>query len=206
MKKSLRWFTLIEIMVSLTISWLIILWISYFITELNNKIISSNKKSDLYLAMNDFVDKSWIKRNLYSKALLFDLNPNYNALMLNNSNEDWWLLIWVVNNNATSSWYLRLDPLPNYDIYDNKVLWIKTLNKIQIGEILADSWSIYNMEFFDDNVFSRIYTKRLQFILYNSWNIVEMKWTFTDSFLPNYVWKNILETPSLPNYEFTLNF
>jgi prepilin-type N-terminal cleavage/methylation domain-containing protein len=201
-----RGFTVLEIVIAISISTMVMLWLSFFISEINSKIISSQNKWNIYTSINDFIDKVWVKKNLYWSSTILTQNQNYNTLLLTNTLSNWWILIWVVNNNKISPYYMKLDPVWNYSTYDNKVLWVRQLTQNQITEIKTNSWSIYNIEFFEDNLFPNLQVKSFNLIDYNLWSIVEMNITFYESFLQGYWWKNLENVPEIRNYDITLNF
>ena len=201
-----RGFTVLEIVIAMTISVMIMLWLSFFISEINSKIISSQNKWNIYTGINDFIDKVGVKKNLYWSSTILDQNQNYNALLMTNSSLNGGILIGVVNNNKNSPNYLKLDPIWNYHIYDNKVLGIRQLTQSQISEILANSGSIYNIAFFEDNLFPNLFVKSFNLLGYNSGAIVETKLTFYESLAPGYLWKKLGELPEITNYDITLNF
>ncbi|EKD66156.1 MAG: hypothetical protein ACD_49C00061G0003 [uncultured bacterium (gcode 4)] len=199
-------FTVVEMVIAMTIWSMIMLWISYFIGEINSKIISSQNKGNLYTWVNDFIDKIWVKKNLYWSSAILTQNQNYNALLMTNKEQNGGILIWVVNNSKTSPNYLKLDPIWNYGIYENKVLGIRQLTQNQVWDIMTNSWNIYNIEFFEDNLFPSLFVKSFNLIWYNSWAIVEAKITFYESFLSGYLWKELDKVPENKIYDITLNF
>lgn len=201
-----RGFTVLEIVIAMTISVMVMLWLSFFISEINSKIISSQNKWNIYTGINDFIDKVGVKKNLYWSSTILDQNQNYNALLMTNNSLNGGILIWVVNNNKSSPDYLKLDPIWNYHIYDNKVLAIRQLTQSQISEILANSGSIYGIEFFEDNLFPNLFVKSFNLIGFNSGAIVETKITFYESLAQGYLWKELEELPEIKNYDITLNF
>lgn len=197
---------MLEIVIAMSISVMVMLWLSFFISEINSKIISSQNKWNIYTGINDFIDKVGVKKNLYWSSTILDQNQNYNALLITNNTLNGGILIGVVNNNKSSSNYLKLDPIWNYHIYDNKVLGIRQLTQSQISEILANSGSIYNIEFFEDNLFPNLFVKSFNLVGYNSGAIVETKITFYESLASGYLWKELESVPEIRNYDITLNF
>ncbi|MCK9272269.1 prepilin-type N-terminal cleavage/methylation domain-containing protein [Candidatus Gracilibacteria bacterium] len=201
-----RGFTVLEIVIAISISTMVMLGLSFFISEINSKIISSQNKGNIYTSINDFIDKVGVKKNLYGSSTILTQNQNYNTLLLTNTLSNGGILIGVVNNNKISPYYMKLDPVGNYSTYDNKVLGVRQLTQNQITEIKTNSGSIYNIEFFEDNLFPNLQVKSFNLIDYNLGSIVEMNITFYESFLQGYGGKNLENVPEIRNYDITLNF
>lgn len=201
-----KWFTIMEVVIAISISTLIIIWLSFFIWEINYKIISSQKKWNIYIEINDFIDKMWVKKNLYWSSSIFTQNQNYNALLMTNLLQNSWILIWVVNFDYNSPYYLKLDPDSNKNIYNKKVLAMKQLTESQVSQIITNSWSIFSINFFEDNLYPNLLTKSFNLSDYNSWSIIEMKISFYENYLNGYLWKNLSEIPEIKYYDITLNF
>lgn len=197
-----KWFTILEIVIAMTISLVVILIISYFIGEINAKISSSQNKSKIYVWISDLVEKINSKKNIYpNSTILTSQTGSYNTLLLTNTSKNWGLLIWVVN---LSSW--TLDSVSDYNTYDHKVIWMKELNGFQMNQIIANTWSIYNIDFYDDNVFPDLNMKSLSLTPYNSWAITEAMFTFYEDYLPWYKWKAINTLQDIQTYDLTLDF
>lgn len=69
----------------------------------------------------------------------------------------------------------RLDPIVNKDIYGRKVIAYQKLTGSQITSILADTGSVYGMDFADDGLFKDLTVTDFSIIPYNAGSIFEYK-------------------------------
>lgn len=200
--KKNKWFTILEMVIAISISLVVILIISYLIEEIENKITSSQDKSKIYIWINDLIEKVNSKKNLYSIPKILESDTwSYNVLLLTNKLKSSWLLMWVVDKDS-----LKLDSTWSYNVYWNKVLAIKLINKFQLDSINSDTWSIYSFDFHEDELFPDLSMKSLNLATFNSWSIIEANFSFFENYDSQYKWKPISETPFIQNYDLTLDF
>lgn len=191
-----KWFTIIELIISIAISALIISWLSYFTLKLNTSILSSQNKTLLYANIVEFMETLKNKRNIYlSWTVLIDTNEWewFDVLLFTNKKQNKWILIWVVNVNS-----MKLDN--NYFVYSNKVLWIKFVTNTQITNILNNTWTSYNLKFSEYDIYNNLQIQNFQIIKYNSWKILEANMQFEEAYNYWYSWFNIKNIPKKEDF------
>ncbi|MDD2487255.1 MAG: prepilin-type N-terminal cleavage/methylation domain-containing protein [Candidatus Gracilibacteria bacterium] len=195
-------FTIIEIVIAITISLFVMVIIAYFISEINNKIGSSQNKSKIYIGINDLINKINSKKNLYSSsAILVSQSGSYNVLLMTNNIKSKGLLIGVVDVET-----MKLDPISNYSKYGNKILALKDINKAQLDLIETSSGNAYNVEFYEDNVFPDLNMSSFSLAPFNSGAIIEANLSFFESYLPSYKGTDVNRLPKNQIYDLTLDF
>lgn len=83
------------------------------------------------------------------------------------------VLIGVVAQGAGST--SRLDPVSNKDIYGRKVIAYQKITGSQITSILADTGSVYSIDFADDGLFKDLTVTDFSVVPYNAGSIFEYK-------------------------------
>lgn len=169
------WFTLIEIIVAMTIWTIVIVWIVFFIWKMNEDISMAKAKTMAYLDTVSLINKINQSRLIYKKNLIVNDSVNWNdIILLYSSWSEWWLLMWVVDATKDSENYLKLDPDDNFDIYWKKLLWIRKITETQTLDLISNTWSVFGISFYEDNLFWWLFTKKLEARLYNSWAFLDL--------------------------------
>lgn len=171
------WFTLAELIVSISISSILLWGIFYFISQNIEEITLSNNKTDFYTDLNYFREKSLSISNTYSSGVVFVDNVSWSwsdILLLTSKIKDDWYLIWVVDK---STMKLESGSI-SYNTYYDKVLWYTRISSSQISDIYTNSWNIYNVSFFKDHIYDNLKVKDFQVDLYNSWSIINIDSSF----------------------------
>lgn len=203
-----KWFTIVELIIAIILSSIVLIWIIALITNILSEISRSENKAKIYSWINNIINKINIEKNTYwSSSILIDNEKSYDVLLLTNKEKKWWLLLWVVNINPESSWYMKLDTDSNYSKYDNKALWIKKIKEDELSMILTDSWKVFDINFYEDWLFNDLMPKTFYLSEYNSWKIIEANMTLFEKFNEWYIWEDINEVSTKWNlYNFTLDF
>lgn len=169
------WFTLIEIIVAMTIWTIVIVWIVFFIWKMNEDISMAKAKTIAYLDTVSLINKINQSRLIYKKNLIVNDSDSWNdIILLYSSWSEWWLLMWVVDATNNSDNYLKLDPDDNFDIYWKKLLWIRKITETQTLDLISNTWSVFWIPFYEDNLFWWLFTKKLEARLYNSWAFLDL--------------------------------
>lgn len=169
------WFTLIEIIVAMTIWTIVIVWIVFFIWKMNEDIFMAKAKTIAYLDTVSLINKINQSRLIYKKNLIVNDSDSWNdIILLYSSWSEWWLLMWVVDATNNSDNYLKLDPDDNFDIYWKKLLWIRKITETQTLDLISNTWSVFWIPFYEDNLFWWLFTKKLEARLYNSWAFLDL--------------------------------
>lgn len=196
--KKLNAFTIVELMVSITIS-VILLWgIFYFM-------------SDTILGISRSSAQSSFLKNFYGFTTILDTG---NLEILHNYTDEWFdvailksvdglsgVLIWVVDRET-----LKLTPVLNWNIYHNSVLWYRALSENEIMNIDSDSSIVYDYDFFPDKLFNTFNLRNFQLESYNSWSTVEMVLDIFPYYNPNFKGQDWLTLPQDEIFTYSLVF
>lgn len=188
-KKS--WYTLIEIVMAVIISWLIIAWLGTLLQKLNWEIFNIQSQSTTFSSFSSFQNNFNTYKFKYQKSTVaIDNTTWYDVLLLLNTWSQRWVLVWVVDKTSGSSNYLKLDPVSNYDIFWDKVLAMKELTVTQTQNAISNSWSVYSILFNDTNLYPDIKVDSFVINSYNNGSILELSMDILTKFYPSYIWKD----------------
>lgn len=185
-----KWFTLIEIVVAIIISSLVILWLTTLLIKINQEIFLVQTKTVSFSDFSRFQNDFYTYKLKYPNLTVVDNTSWYDVLLLTNSWSSRWLLIWVVDNTTNSTYNWKLDPVSNYNVYWDKVLWLKELSATQTQNILTNSWAAYSIKFSDSNLYK--WSRADSFVVesYNSWAIYNIKLDLITNFNPAFIWQD----------------
>jgi prepilin-type N-terminal cleavage/methylation domain-containing protein len=177
MKKA---FTLIELLISITISSIVILWFTQIYMSIQDSIIFSQRKAIVFNDIKDFTTKLTYSTNLYNSWLIISQIGKFDTLIMTNS----WLtdayLIWVFDCTNTSGINIKLasDNL----IYDNKCFGYFPLKQSQITSIITNTWTIYTSAFNGWNIYPNLIVKNFVVKEFTPNHIFDLNIDFFDSF------------------------
>lgn len=103
MKKSISWFSLIELLIYIIISSIILYWISYNINTISKIIYETDKNVYIYQELDDFQDKfekinSDYQNFTFSSGSIFWKSESWFQICLfTNKDKSKWIVIWVIN-------------------------------------------------------------------------------------------------------------
>lgn len=166
-------FTLIEIIVAITISVIVMGGVFMFLTRLQGDIIASKQKTAVYTNLSDFIATMRNFTKLYESAALVVDGTGYDVMMMVKRDKTAGVLIGVVAQGTGS--ISRLDPIANKDIYGKKVIAYQKLTTWQIDSILANTGSVYTIDFADDGLFKDLTVTNFAVVPYNAGSIFEYK-------------------------------
>jgi len=202
-----KWFTLIELVIAVTISMIIIWWLAYFIWNINNQMWSSKNKTKIILSVNDLSDKIQKYRSIYSWTWYILSGTWFDTLILSNIwSNVWGVIFWIVNINKNSTNYMKIDPPLEYLTYDKKVFGIRELTSQQYSMIQSWTLSIYDINFYEDNIYDSLLVKDFDLISFNSWKIFEAKFTINEMFQDDFLLNDLSKVPEVNKYDFLLDF
>ncbi len=116
--RSKRGFSLVELVVAVTIAGLIIVGVSVFLTRVNTDIVTSTIRSKIYTDLSLFLDRTTELRRSYPQTTLIDYGTGaYDAVMLTNSGRTAGVLIGVVDRSPGSLSLDRLAPPTAFGVY-----------------------------------------------------------------------------------------
>ena len=176
--------TLIELVISIAISAVLILIVSFFITksleEMNNSIVKTDS-IDKWFHFKDTLNR-YIRWWYNYFTLYWDSGLN-NSLLIENDDSSKWFLFWVINNNTKK--------IQKEYIYWDNFLWYKSLSKTELNDIKTNSWVIYNYIFHDDKIFTWMRVKDFKWELYNWGDILNIDMSIVNKKDEYGFWQNI---------------
>ncbi len=158
------WFTLTELLVSITMSVLVLGGIFYFISETLLGLARTSSQSQFLKSFYTFssILDSWDFEILS--------NNGYHVWLLESPNTWEWIIIWVID---TSTY--QLISLSDADKYLPAVIAYRQVSASEIEAIRWDTNIIYSFEFLPDTVFKDFFVSSFQFQAYNSTAIHELQ-------------------------------
>lgn len=175
MKKVNKWLTLVELVVAITISAIILLFLMNFIAWVFNEITYSKNKTKIITQIYEASDTiKELKQKYNSWSILIDnASWTWSDILLFRTwsweTEKKWFIVAMVSNDN-----LKIDWSWNVDIVWDKVLAYKKLSKKELDDLEVDSNKVYDFKFNRDKLFSDIKLKDFQVEKYNSWAIFEI--------------------------------
>lgn len=175
--------TLVELIVSLTISGVVLLivfsFISQWVKSINETQWQTEVTNDVFV-LKDVLNK--VTRSWYTNFSVIRDAAEWlwnDVLLIQKFDGSSGYIIGVVNNSN-----LSLSDNVNFSTYWNKILWYRELSAQEIIDINADINVIDSYTFFNDKVFEYIVTKEFQADLYNLDTILDMTiiavWWYSD--------------------------
>ncbi len=207
-------FTLVELIISIIISAIILLFLTNFIADSFNEISYSNKEAKILTKLYEIKDKLKIIKQQY---LTWSILKNWSWGITSDiilfktlpwEPKQWWYIIAIVNKDT-----LKIDSENNVWIIWPKVLWYRKISSSELSSL--DSTNVYDLKFNQDEIFPDIFLKDLQASFYNSGSILDMNlyinldykeslnWTkyFQNNKIVHYLWrtKSLNWTKYFPN-------
>jgi len=166
-------FTLIEIIIAITISVIVMGGVFTFLTRLQADIIASRQKTAVYTNLSDFIGTMRNFTKLYESAGLVVDGTGYDVMLMLSRDKAAGVLIGVVEQGTGST--SRLDPIADKDIYGKKVIAYQKITTWQIDSILANTGSVYDIDFTDEGLFKDLSVTDFSVTPYNAGSLFEYK-------------------------------
>ena len=165
--------TLVELVISITVSSIVMLIVLTFVADSIETVISSNKKTEIYEDIfrfkNDFHKFSrggYIQQDLIAKSATW---TSSSIMLMQDLDSTTWVIFGVVNKET-----MQIEDDSQHTIYYDKVLGYRLLSEFELTNINADLTGIYDLNFFPDKLFEGLKIKNFQMEMYNSWAIIDM--------------------------------
>ncbi len=168
-------FTLVELVVAITISSIIFLWVLNLVWDTLHGLWTSNQSSKLIVSLSEVIYKFEELNSSYTKKSLFigkDQGKGTDILLLSNSWASSWGVIIALIDPRSKRVY---NSATSYPLYNQKYIWYRTLDSTELATINWDSAEVYKLGFYPDKIFSDIYLKDFQIELYNSGTIADIQ-------------------------------
>jgi len=167
-------FTLVELVVAITISSIIFLWVLNLVWDTLHELWVSNRSSKLIVSLSEVINRFEVLNSSYSKKSLFVDKPQWKGtdiLLLSNSDSSWGAIIALVDPRSKRIYNVT----SSYPLYNQKHIGYRTLDATELATIIADPSEVYNLSFYSDKIFYDIYVRDFQLVLYNSSTIADIQ-------------------------------
>lgn len=203
---SVTGFTLIEIVVAITISVLIMGGLLGFLTKVQSDIVLSKQSTRIYTNLTDFIGVMRNFGKLYgSGSVIVQGTGVYDVGLFMRPDKTSGVLVWVVEQKDGN--LSKLDPVSNKGIYGKKVIAYQKLTAGQISSILASTGSVYNVNFSDEGLFKELTMTDLSIVPYNSGSLFEYKLDVETPFYEALQGRQRADiAPTVTTFSFTLDF
>lgn len=182
MKKNKKWFTLIELIISISIVSIIIIGIWWVLIKMNQNFYESNYYINTYKEIIEIQND--IMKNPYYSGYILSWSW-YNSLLLENTYNSWWILIWVFDKNMD---FIDYKITNNNDIIRYNNLWYFYISETVLNDIKNTPANIKNYTFNKWKIFSNINIANFEIIKYDD-NIFEIKIEIFKN-INKYLWKD----------------
>lgn len=180
--KKINAFTIVELMVSITISVLLLGWIFYFMSDTILWISRSSSQTNF---LKNFSNFTTILERWNPEVFLDYAEEWFDVVLLKFPNKNGWILIGVIDRKT-----LSLSPISKGNIYHDSVLWYRNISSDEIINIQADNNIIYSYDFSPGDLFDTFNLRNFQLNTYNSWSLLEMKLDIFPQYNPNFTGEN----------------
>lgn len=156
--------TLVELLITIMISAVIMIIVSFFISSSIEEITKTSIKTDSINNFFSFKDK--LNRAIawwYDDFNLYWTWTENTVIVLKNEEQTDWFLFWIVNSDTNK--------IQKEYIYWENIIWYRVLSKTELNDIQTNSWIIYDYTFFEDKLFYNLRIKDFKWQLYN-WNSI----------------------------------
>ncbi len=199
-----KWFTFTELIVAITISTILLIFIFKFVADTVNILSETTRKSRILVSFYEFVVRFDNYRNNFPVATIikdFSQGYGYDVVLLKTFDNRVWVLFWVVNKSS-----MMLDGTWSYNQFWPKIVWFRELTQSDITAITSNPDTVYTYNFFEDKVFPPLIMRNFQADLYNSGAIVDMNvWVVLSEF-SWLEWTTWSQVPIADIYKVNLNF
>lgn len=197
-------FTLVELVVSIVISSIILLWIMKILGEVVYELSYSTQSSKLHIEMVE-VNKLLADRGnkYHKKTLLIDeIRWEWTDVVLfYNEAETQWIIYGIINPET-----LKIFTGSTYSQYNKKHLWYREVNESEISTLFSTPLTVYSYSFFPDKIHSQIYISDFQVQLYNVGSILDINMSFILNYTTEKLWMKWADLPKDNIYSLNLNF
>lgn len=192
--------TLIELVIWITITWIIMVIVIFFISSSIENLASSSLKTksiDQFFTFRDTMNR--IIKSWYNNFTLY-WTWSRTVILLKNNFDTSWYLFWVID------YYDK--KLQSQEIYWENVVAYRKVSQLELSDIDTNSGVIYDYDFLNDKILIDMRVKDFNVELYNAWSILDIYLSIVlrkDNYMfwESLTWA-ILDTKDI--MEFNLNF
>lgn len=199
-----KWFTLLELIVAITISALVLIIIFHFVSDTVIQLAETNKKTRFLGDFARFTGQFNVHTSTFpDKQILINepISIGYDVLLLKNI-DGTAAMLWGVVDGETGKLVSNAD----YDVYKNAVLWYRLISSVELLDITATPSLAYNYEFFGDKTFLDFTVKSFQVEYFNSTDIINIDLDIGTNFEEDLVGLSWNTLPQDSLFEVNMNF
>ncbi len=197
-------FTLTELIIAVSISAIVLIFIFNFVADIIGSLSYTNKKAQIFTSFYEFVAEVDNYKSSFPRMNVF-VNVSSNVwndiVILRNIEGNYGIMLWVVDKAS-----MKLAKNSTYPFYTEKILWYRELTDANLIEISWDANKIYEYEFFQDKVFDDLLVKSFQAELYNTGAILDLNIYLNTDFSPDLLWSEWSGLSQEWIYKINLNF
>ena len=183
-----NWMTLVELVISITISATLFAFVFVFITDSLEWLHDSNVKTKIMDNIFNTKNKiaRYVKWGYISNNIIWTWWISNKVLYLKTEDDLKWVIFWIVNS--------RTMKLQDYDVYWNNNIWYRDLSDTEVLNVDLDNSLIYDMIFFKDKIIDDSIIKSFNPELYNSDVLIDLNIEYLENFNESLIWKTFSGT------------
>ncbi len=173
MKGGKYWaYTLTELVVSITISSIILVWLLSFVGDTIGELSNSNRSSQMIVSLDWVVNTLNNFGDIYEKKSLLIDNPvgAWSDIFLFT---DSWSQLWILFSLVDSSTHKAFTG-SHFSQYNKKHFGYRKVTTSELTDLWWNPSLVYDYTFFQDKIYSDIYVKELQATEYNTGKILDL--------------------------------
>ena len=182
-----NWLTLVELVISITISAILFAFVFVFITDSLEWLHDSNTKTKIMDSIFNTKNKiaRYVKWGYIFNNIIWTGWISNKVLYLK-TNDDKWVIFWIVNTD--------LMRLQEYDKYWKNNIGYRELSTKEVWEVDWDNSKIYSMNFHQDKIIDNSIIKSFEPELYNLDSIINLDIEYLEVFNESFVWQTFSGT------------
>ena len=183
-----KWLTLVELVVSITISAILFSFVFVFITDSIDWIHDSNTKTNIMDNVFNTKDKisRYVEWGYIINNVIWTWWISNKVLYLTNSDYSEWVIFWIVDSDTMK--------LQSVDLYWINNLWYRELSPTEILTIESDESKVYDLFFYQDKIIDDSIIKSFEPVLYNWGIIIDVNIEYLEFFNEELIWKSFSGT------------
>ncbi len=194
MKKNIIAMTLVELIIAITISSIVLLFVVVYISDVLWLIWESRKSTSNFVELQKISQTLQDLKYKYPVASIDD-STGEEVLILKNIQDTDGVVIWIIQSDTKN-----LSNVSDISLYSQKYLARRFL-------LSTESTFNSNISFSGSEFFPNISVKDVDFEIFNfsSWSIIEMNLEFMKNYSTNRLWENIsdMDVQNFQNYNFS---
>lgn len=193
-----KWFTLAELIVSIAITWILILWVTQSILYISENLNNNKNELNIFSDINEFIMDSY--KFDYNSWIIISNSWIYQSLLIYDNNFNW-VLVWVFSSTGGYNYYLS----DNNYVWNNYYGYFKTIPQTTTW-IINNNSTVKNLNFNNWKTYQNLWVYDFTIKNTNLTNIYELNIDFLKNLPPNNTLKqNINKSNSENILKITVN-